>query len=154
MHSAIESSHLSPLPPTAATGLAAAGLHPFESAKLEMVGAVVRSTIVLQPTGELNHENGQTFCQVLEQALELAAEGVIVDLLWVNGMDAAGIAALVAGAEKAAVLGKVISFQAMNYQTRVAMEREWEQRRQQRFGAWSDRFAVHLEPFLNPTRKR
>ncbi|MBF2026871.1 MAG: hypothetical protein IGS48_08900 [Oscillatoriales cyanobacterium C42_A2020_001] len=107
------------------------------------------ATIVLQPNGVLNQGNREHFQQTLEDALELATESVIVDLIWVNETDADGVTALVAGIEKAASLGKAISFQSMNHATRMAIEAEWDRRRAVQFGSWSDRFEAKLERFLD-----
>lgn len=107
------------------------------------------STIVLQPNGDLTKQSSHTFQRSLEEALELARESVIVDLLWVNETDGDGIASLVAGLEKASRLGKAISFQAMNGQTRIALEAEWDRQRDIQFGAWSDLFEADLEQFLD-----
>lgn len=107
------------------------------------------ATIVLQPSGALDQGNWEHFQQTLEEALELATESVIVDLIWVNETDTDGVRALVAGIEKAASLGKAISFQSMSHVTRMATEAEWDRRRAVQFGAWSDRFEAKLERFLD-----
>ncbi len=107
------------------------------------------STIVLQPSGALDRESREHFQQTLEEALDQAIEGVIVDLIWVEATDAEGVTALVAGIEKAASLGKAISFQSMSHSTRIAMEAEWDRQRAIRFGSWSDRFKADLEHFLD-----
>jgi hypothetical protein len=60
----------------------------------------------------------------------------------------------VAGLEKATILGKSLSFQSMNPQTRTLVEAEWDRQRSIRFGAWDDVFELELERFLdavNPT---
>lgn len=106
-------------------------------------------TIVLQPNCELTWASSQSFQRSLEEAIELTTESVIVDLLWVDEIDTDGIRVLVAGIEKAECLGKVISFQAMDNQTRTAMEAEWERQRQIHFGSWTDVFDTDLERFLD-----
>lgn len=106
-------------------------------------------TIVLQPNGALNRENSQSFGRSLAAAIELTRESVIVDLLWVDEIDAEGIVALVAAIEKAGCSGKAISFQAMDNRTRLAMEAEWDRQRQIRFGSWTDAFGADLEQFLD-----
>ena len=108
-------------------------------------------TIVLQPYGDLTESESHHFRQTLEEALELAADNVIVDLLWVQHIDSQGIAALVSGIEKAMRLSKSISFKGMNHHTRFDMESEWERQRQIQFGTWIDSFKEDLEAFLvNP----
>lgn len=111
------------------------------------------STIVLQPSSELTQDNSLVFQRSLEAALDLAKDSVIVDLLWVETTDAAGISALVVGLEKAACLGKTISFQSMRHQTRVAMEVEWQRQRHQRLGTWHDLTEANLAQFLGENRK-
>lgn len=105
-------------------------------------------TIVLQPNNDLNSSCSDSFQRSLEEALELAVEGVIVDLLWGNVTDCKGIEALVTGLEKATVLGKSLSFQSMNPHTRTLMEAEWDRQRNLRFGSWDDVFELELERFL------
>lgn len=106
-------------------------------------------TIVLQPNGDLTKLSSQTFQQSLEEALDLARESVIVDLLWVKETDGYGIASLIAGLEKASQLGKTISFQAMNARTRVALEIEWNRQRDIQLGSWNILLKDDLERFLD-----
>lgn len=106
-------------------------------------------TIVLQPNNDLNVSCSASFQRSLEEALDLAVDGVIVDLLWGNVTDMKGIEALVAGLEKATALGKSLSFQSMNPQTRATVEAEWDRQRDLRFGAWDDVFEMALERFLD-----
>jgi anti-anti-sigma regulatory factor len=111
-------------------------------------------TIVLQPNNDLNSFSSTSFQQSLEEALDLAGESVIIDFLWGDATDSKGIEALVAGLEKATILGKSLSFQSMNPQTRTLVEAEWDRQRSIRFGAWDDVFELELERFLdavNPT---
>ncbi len=111
-------------------------------------------TIVLQPCSPLTQEQSLAFQQTLEAALELAQESVIVDLLWVETADVEGIAALVAGLEKAADLGKLLSFQSLRHPIRVAVDLEWQRQRYYRLGQWHDRTGANLAQFLGSTRKR
>lgn len=106
-------------------------------------------TIVLQPNNDLNASCSDSFQHSLEEALDLAIDGVIVDLLWGDVTDSKGVEALVAGLEKATVLGKLLSFQSMNPQTRASVEAEWDRQRSIRFGAWNDVFEWELECFLD-----
>lgn len=110
-------------------------------------------TIVLQPNSDLTELNSKNFRRSLEEALELAHESVIVDLLWVEETDVHGIASLVAGLEKASQLGKMISFQAMNKQTRLELEAEWLRQRDLRFGSWTNLFKADLEQFLDSVNR-
>lgn len=106
-------------------------------------------TIVLQPNNDLNSFSSTSFQQSLEEALDLSREGVIVDFLWGDVTDSQGIEALVAGLEKATLLGKSLSFQSMNPQTRTLVEAEWDRQRCARFGAWDNVFELELERFLD-----
>ncbi|MEX0269054.1 STAS domain-containing protein [Leptolyngbyaceae cyanobacterium UHCC 1019] len=105
-------------------------------------------TIVLQPNNDLS-SSSNSFQQSLEEALDLAGERVIVDFLWGDVTDSQGVEALVAGLEKATLLGKSLSFQSMNPQTRTLVEAEWDRQRHLRFGAWDDVFELELERFLD-----
>lgn len=106
-------------------------------------------TCVLQPTGHLDGTTYQDFQLLLEMALEQPVHSVIVDLLWVDGVDEYGIQTLLTGIERAAKLGKIISFAAMSYSIQVAMEAEWDRQRDLRFGSWQDLFGSDLEQFLD-----
>lgn len=118
------------------------------------IAATHPETIVLQPCSQLTQEQSLAFQQTLEAALELAQESVIVDMLWVETVDAEGIAALVAGLEKAADLGKLLSFQSLRHPIRVAVDLEWQRQRYHRLGQWHDRTGANLAQFLGKTRKR
>jgi anti-anti-sigma regulatory factor len=107
------------------------------------------ATIVLQPNGSLDCYSSAEFQQRLEEALVLSGDGVIVDLLWVDSTDSCGVAALVAGIQQAAILGKMLSFQSMDVSTRTALEIEWIRQREISFGPWNDLFGTELEQFLD-----
>lgn len=105
-------------------------------------------TIVLQPDGNLDPISSSQFRVQLEAAIEQVTDAVIVDFLWVKSTDPQDIAALVAGIQRAATLGKAISFQSMDAHTRAAIEQEWNRQRQLNLGPWTDRFKDDLEQFL------
>ena len=107
------------------------------------------STIVLQPRGSLEGASSPAFQADLERALDQVTDAVIVDLLWVKSMDAQGIEALVAGIQRAAALGKFLSFQSMDAQTRAALTLEWNRQRQLSYGPWNRLFKRDLERFLD-----
>lgn len=107
------------------------------------------STIALQPTGPLDKANSLAFQKMLEDSLEQATEAVIVDMLWIESTDSNGIAVLVAGIQRAAALGKSLSFLSMDRLTRTALETEWNRQRELNFGPWNDLFAQDLEQFLD-----
>ncbi|PSB29938.1 hypothetical protein [Stenomitos frigidus] len=118
-------------------------------AKLQLAPAVRSSIIVLQPSESLNQTNSLEFQLALETALEQALEGVIVDLLWVDSTDDYGIAALVVGMQRAATLGKFLSFQSMHANDQLALEAAWAQQQEMSAGAWTHTFSSDLESFLD-----
>lgn len=107
------------------------------------------SSIVLQPTVALDQVTSAAFQTELELALDRVTEAVIIDFLWVETIDAAGITALAAGLERAHRLGKTLSFQAISSRVRFAVYDEWNRRRNPNVTSWSDRFEQDLENFLD-----
>ena len=105
--------------------------------------------LVLQPIGSLDSTNYREFQVLLDMTLDRAVNEVIIDFLWVEGVDDYGIQMLVSGIERAAKLCKTLSFAAMNYSIQVAMETEWDRQRDIRFGYWQDVFGADLEQFLD-----
>ena len=114
-----------------------------------LASAVRPSFLVLQPDGSLNQANSSDFQHGLESILEQATDGVVVDLLWVGSLDAYGIAALVAGIQRATALGKRMLFQALDANNRLALETEWAQQQESSIGAWKHTFDSNLEAFLD-----
>jgi anti-anti-sigma regulatory factor len=110
------------------------------------------SVIVLQPTGALDRSSSSEFHLALHQALEQAEEMVIVDLLWVERTDEAGIAALVEGRQQAETLGKFLSIQSMDRATHAALEQSWNRQADPIAGKHSDWLRQDLELFLNRRR--
>ncbi len=107
------------------------------------------NTVVLQPNGSLDSTNSLEFQRLLQDSLEFALEGVIVDLLWVDSTDTHGIAALAAGIQHAVTLGKMLSFQSMDVHTRTALEAEWVRQRELSIGPWNEVYGQELECFLD-----
>ena len=114
-----------------------------------LASAVRPRFLVLQPNGSLNQANSIDFQQGLESMLEQATDGVVVDLLWVGSMDAYGIAALVAGIQRATALGKQMLFQALDANSRLALETEWAHQQESSVGLWKHTFNSNLEAFLD-----
>lgn len=114
---------------------------------LHLEPAVKPNLLILQPSGSLNQANSHKFQQELESTLEQVTDAVIVDLLWVDSTDADGIAALVAGIQRATVLGKYLSFQSMNVNAQIALETAWAQHQAITVGAWAHTFSSDLEAF-------
>lgn len=113
---------------------------------------VRRATIVLQPHQELQQQHSQAFQRMMEAALEQVEDSLVIDLLWAEGIDEAGVAVLVSAVEKAIALGKMVSFHSMTRALHLAMDAETERRRQERLGSWSDRFENSIEQFLGQRR--
>lgn len=117
--------------------------------RLTVVPDVKPAILVLQPNGALNEATSRDFQYELEQALEQAAETVMVDLLWVDAIDAHGIAALVSGLHYAAKLGKFLSFQSMHDCDRTALETAWAHQQDMNAGAWTHTFSSDFALFLD-----
>ena len=105
-------------------------------------------TIVLQPNGCLNAVTSSKFQQELEQALEVTANAVIVDLLHVKAVEQEGVSALLAGIKLATSLNKSLSICSMSMKTRLALETERGRQRAVTLGSWSDLCKQEFETFL------
>ena len=116
--------------------------------KLDSETTSSSNTIVLQPKGCLGGIALLDFQTNLEQALETAALGVVVDLQQVEALALEGIAALVIGLELATILGKSIVFHSMDLASRKSLIVEWSRSREICFGPWGDLFEGELEKFL------
>lgn len=79
-------------------------------------------TVVLRPNGRLDAVSSPAFTKALQQALELTAETVVVDLLWVESVEPEGIACLIAGLKRASGLGKTLSLRFMDVATQAAVQ--------------------------------
>jgi anti-anti-sigma regulatory factor len=106
-----------------------------------------RSTVVLQPHGSLGHALDATFANSLHQALDQADE-VIVDLLWVEQIDQAGITLLLASIEKAKSHGKLLSFLSMDGTTRATLDQVLDQQHDLASTVQSECFMPDFEQFL------
>jgi anti-anti-sigma regulatory factor len=105
-------------------------------------------TIVLQPKGCLAGIAVLDFQTNLEQALEQAALGVVVDFQQVEAVAPEGIATLARGLELAAILSKSIVFLSMDLASRRGLTAEWMRSREICFGPWGDLFEGEFEQFL------
>lgn len=106
------------------------------------------NTIILQPKGCLGGIAVLDFQINLEQALERAALGVVVDLQQVDAVAPEGIATLARGLELAAILGKSIVFDSIDRDSRKGLRAEWRISREICFGPWGDLFEGEFEEFL------
>lgn len=116
--------------------------------KLDPETTSLSNTIVLQPKGCLGGLAVLDFQTNLEQALETASLGVVVDLQQVEALALEGIAVLVIGLELAAILGKSIVFYSMDLASRKSLIVEWSRSREICFGPWGDLFEGELEKFF------
>ena len=105
-------------------------------------------TIILQPKGCLGGIAVLDFQINLEQALERAALGVVVDMQQVDAVAPEGIATLARGLELAAILGKSIVFDSIDIASRKGLRAEWRRSREICFGPWGDLFQGEFEEFL------
>ena len=105
-------------------------------------------TIFLQPKGCLDGIAVLDFQTNLEQALENAALGIVIDMQQVEAVAPEGIAALARGLELAAILGKSIVFLSMDLASRRDLTAEWNRSREICFGPWGDLFEGEFEQFL------
>ncbi|MCC3433610.1 MAG: hypothetical protein JGK38_30865 [Microcoleus sp. PH2017_15_JOR_U_A] len=105
-------------------------------------------TIVLQPKGCLGGIAVLDFQINLEQALEMAALRVVVDMQQVDVVAPDGIAVLARGLELAAILGKSIVFDSIDLATYIGLRAEWRISRETCFGPWGDLFEGEFEQFL------
>ena len=105
------------------------------------------NTIVLQPKGCLGGIAVLDFQINLEQALERAALGVVVDMQQVDAVAPEGIATLARGLELAAILGKSIVFDS-DTASRKGLRAEWRRSREICFSPWGDLFLGEFEEFL------
>jgi anti-anti-sigma regulatory factor len=110
--------------------------------------ATISNTIVLQPKGCLGGIAVLDFQTNLEQALEEAALGVVVNMQQVDAIAPEGIATLVIGLELAAILGKSIVFHSMDLAICQGLKVEWRRSREICFGPWGDLFEGEFEQFL------
>jgi anti-anti-sigma regulatory factor len=108
----------------------------------------ISNTIVLQPKGCLDGIAVLDFQTKLEQALERAALGVVVDMQLVEAVAPEGIAVLALGISLAAILGKSIVFLSMDLASRRDLTAEWNRSREICFGPWGDLFEGEFEQFL------
>ncbi|MBD2085281.1 hypothetical protein H6F52_09800 [Coleofasciculus sp. FACHB-542] len=80
------------------------------------------STVVLRPSGCLDSITSPAFSKSLEQALELATDTVVVDLLSVNAVKRDGVKCLLTGMKRAVALGKNLSIEFLDVATQAVLE--------------------------------
>jgi|SRR6476469_587174 len=80
------------------------------------------ATVVLRPSGCLDCSTSPAFRKSLEQALELATDTVVVDMISVSAVKSEGIKSLLDGMKQAAALGKNLSLEFLDVATQTVLE--------------------------------
>lgn len=109
------------------------------------------TTVVLQPNGNLSDLTGTSFRTRLGDAIA-QADAIVVDLLWIDTIDQAGLSILLSGMTQAVKLGKSLSFLSMNQQTRSTLDSSWGKLRDLNASAQVDVFTPEFEQFLDNYR--
>lgn len=106
------------------------------------------TTVVLQPNGNLSDSTETSFGTHLGAAIA-QADAIVVDLLWIDTIDQAGLSILLSGMTQAVKLGKSLSFLSMNQQTRSTLDSSWEKLREVNASVQVDVFTPEFEQFLD-----
>jgi anti-anti-sigma regulatory factor len=114
----------------------------------ETANKIAPSMVVLQPNGSLSEVTGTPFKASLGQAIA-QADSIVIDLLWIDTIDQAGLSILLSGMTQASKLGKSLSFLSMDQRTRCALDSSWEKLRVADAPAQMDVFAPEFEQFLD-----
>ncbi|MBW4541172.1 MAG: hypothetical protein KME43_18850, partial [Myxacorys chilensis ATA2-1-KO14] len=102
------------------------------------------TTVVLQPNGNLSDLTETSFGTHLGDAIA-QADAIVVDLLWIDTIDQAGLSILLSGMTQAVKLGKSLSFLSMNQQTRSTLDSSWEKLRDVNASVQVDVFTPEFE---------
>ncbi|NEQ23779.1 MAG: STAS domain-containing protein [Microcoleus sp. SIO2G3] len=102
--------------------------------------------VVLQPR-LLDRSQSLNFQAVLHQALHRAA-GVIIDFIWIEAIDPAGVAVLKQAVHLAARLGKSIVFQGASATLSALLEQEQDRLRNHSLGDWQPQCNREFDAFL------
>lgn len=114
----------------------------------ETADKIAPSMVVLQPSGSLSEFTGRPFQASLGKAIA-QADSIVVDLLWIETIDQAGLSILLSGMTQASKLGKSLSFLSMDQKTRCTLDSIWEKLRAADAPAQMDVFAPEFEQFLD-----
>ena len=115
-----------------------------------LVGSKQRPvTLVVQPTTDLIGAKILPLQQTLKAALEQVTTGVIVDLIGVRQFDATGISILVAALQQAEAAGKMLTFEAMKRDLRLALKQEWNRQQEKLSGPQRDWFDAEFAAFCD-----
>lgn len=107
------------------------------------------SLLVLQPRGQLDLETSSDFQVLLEKALRQSAATVVVDLIGVTLIDAAGREALKTGVSLAFALGKELVIWSANAVTRATLKMESDRQQSQQFGNRTEVIHPDFQQFLS-----
>jgi len=111
------------------------------------------ATLVIQPTTDLIGPKVLPLQQTLKVALEQVTTGIIVDLIGVRQFDVTGISVLVATLQQAAASGKMLTFEAMKRDLRLAVEQEWHRQQDQLSGPRRNWFDAEFANFCDRKAK-
>jgi anti-anti-sigma regulatory factor len=107
---------------------------------------VANNTIVLQPK-QLTGPTGTAFMTSVQSALQQASV-VLVDLIWIEAIEATGLAMLTKAMQLAHRNGKTLSFLSMDATTRQQLDDFWEADRARVLADQDEVFAPDFEQFL------
>jgi anti-anti-sigma regulatory factor len=102
--------------------------------------------VVLQPA-DLSGIEAEAFARSLQQALTTAAV-LLIDLIWIESVDEAGLNILLDSMVRAEEAGASLSFLSMDPSVRKQLDDRWEQRQAPHNAARRDVFAPDFEHFL------
>jgi anti-anti-sigma regulatory factor len=102
--------------------------------------------IVLQPAN-LSGIEGEAFARSLQQAIA-SASVILIDLIWIESVDATGMSVLLESMVQAEAAGTSLSFLSMDPSIRQQLDKRWEQRQGPNNAARRDVFAPDFEQFL------
>lgn len=110
--------------------------------------------VILQPRGCLDAAHGAVLAQALEQILRSAPTAVMLDLMWVEAIDAAALTMLQAAAQLAKTLAVSLAFASVDLPTRQALESALNRQQTVYTGSWSSSCRPDFQNFLRQTLRQ
>lgn len=107
--------------------------------------------VILQPRGCLDAAHGAVLAQALEQILRSAPTAVMLDLMWIDAIDAAALTMLQAAAQLAKTLAVSLAFASVDWHTRQALEAALNRQQTVYTGSWSSTCRPDFQNFLSQT---
>jgi hypothetical protein len=111
-------------------------------------------TIVLQPGHDTGTVDSLEFRQLLKQSLDEATETVVVDLIWMNSLDARTTSVLIEGIQWAIALQKSLTFKSIDRATRQMLDTEYHRQRTRMLGTMQTSFTPDLEQFCESRQQQ